>query len=276
MRERAPPVPIVVVSFNRLWALERAIASFRQIEGQVLVIHDTGSTHEPLLDYLSDLESAGVEVRRNRPSIRQPSDLNTVDETVQSWLLRYPDTSHYVVTDPDICICDGCEDMFDFYRYVLDQRRVPVIGPMLRIDDIPNCYPLRDRVIRGHTERYWNQVTEAVPWNGESVEVQQAVIDTTFGMYPSELPFRRLNEGLRTRAPYWARHLDWYLDPQNMLADQFAYMNTASGVSHWGGEWLRGKLDLNIDPPLQSPTAEELEEFNRLARTSDVDHSRSK
>jgi hypothetical protein len=276
MIKRAPPVPIVIVSFNRLWALELAIASYRQIDGQVLVVHDTGSTHEPLLDYLSALETSGVEVWRNRPSIRQPSDLNTVDETIQAWLSRYPDTSHYVVTDPDICICDGCEDMFDFYRHVLDQRRVSVIGPMLRIDDIPDCYPLRDRVIHGHTERYWSQANEVVQWNGRSTKLQRAVIDTTFGMYPSELPFRRLNDGLRTHAPYWARHLDWYLDPQNLLADQIAYMGTASGVSHWGGEWLRGKLDLNIDPPFQPPTEEELENFKKLIRTSDNDHCPSR
>ena len=245
----ASSIPIFIISFNRLTVLRKSIESYRQIAGHTLVIHDTGSTYGPLLAYLVELEQHGAVVYRDRPAIKYGDDLNSVNETVQSWLEQHPDADFYVVTDPDVMLEEGCSDIFGFYRFMIRKYGVPVVGPMLRIDDLPDHYPLRQRVINGHTRQYWHKTVEYTSWNSASIGFQSALIDTTFGMYPRHLPFRRLMKGIRTHQPYWARHLDWYIDPANLEDDQLLYLHLASNVSHWGGDWLRKKLEHGLNPP---------------------------
>ncbi len=242
-------IPIFIISYNRLTVLKQSIKSYRQIIGHTIIVHDTGSTYPPLLDYLFELEQQDIEVYRNRPSILKPDDLNTVDETIQPWLARHPEVGYYVVTDPDVMLLGDCSDIFEFYKFILDNHDIPVVGPMLRIDDIPPHYPLQQRVIEGHTRQYWSKVPEYVCWNSAQVAYQRALIDTTFGMYSRRLPFRRRMLGVRTHKPYWARHLDWYIDPENIEEDQLLYLNESSDVSHWGGDWLRRKLEFGWSPP---------------------------
>jgi hypothetical protein len=236
-------IPIFIISFNRLFVLKRSIESYRQVTGHTLVIHDTGSTYGPLLEYLAELEQEGATVYRGRRPIARPEDLNSVHETVQHWLELNPRVNYYVVTDPDVLLEEGCSDIFEFYRVMLEAHKVDVVGPMLRIDDIPNHYPLKQRVISKHTQIFWHKTPELTLWKSGVVGYQHADIDTTFGMYPRRVRFRRLLSGIRTYRPYWAKHLDWYIDPGNMTEDQKLYLQSASDVSHWGGPWLRNELE---------------------------------
>jgi hypothetical protein len=246
-------VPIFVISFNRLEVLRRSIASYRQLGDIEVVIHDSGSSHLPLLEYLEALERQDVTVYRNRSNIEDGDDLNSVNETVQHWLENHPEARNYVVTDPDIELEDGCSDLLSFYRYVLDNfSDVDVVGPMLRIDDIPDFYPLKEKVIRGHTAQFWHKEPLYMTWGAAAVAYQHAPIDTSFGMYRRTQPFQRLLHGIRTYEPFWAKHLDWYIDPSNMTDDQKVYLQTASKVSHWGGGWLKTKLEEGLDPDYHS------------------------
>jgi hypothetical protein len=243
-------IPIFIISFNRLTVLKVAIESYRQLPGHSIIVHDTGSTYLPLLDYLSELERQGAVIYRNRASISRWDDLNSVNDTVRDWLGKHPTSRYYCVTDPDIMLESACSDLFEFYEFMLKTRGPQVIGPMLRIDDIPHHYPLRERVISGHAAQYWDKEPCRIDWKGRSVGYQFTRIDTTFGMYSRDVPFQRYRAGIRTYEPYWARHLDWYIDPTNMQEDQRLYLSSASQVSHWGGHWLRDKLHFGVDPPL--------------------------
>jgi hypothetical protein len=240
---KIPPIPIFVISFNRLAVLKSTIDSYRQIEGTSIIIHDTGSTYAPLLTYLAELEREHVSVHYKQRPIIQDDDLNSVAITVLDWLSKH-DSPYYVVTDPDVALEDGCEDILEFFQHLLDVfPDIDVVGPMLRIDDIPNSYPLKSLVIQRHTDQFWHKTPEWISWRGQKIAYQRATIDTTFGMYRRGTTFRRLCKGVRTYAPYWAKHLDWYIDPQNMTEDQIFYLQTASDVSHWSGAWLRESLD---------------------------------
>lgn len=235
------PTPLIVISFDRLETLRRSIDSYRRLEDARIVIHDTGSTFPPLLAYLAELQRTGeAEVLLNRPPIASADDLASVRDTVDR-MVRAFEATHYVVTDPDIELDPACPpDLLDFYAHLLST--VPdahVVGPMLRIDDLPQHYPLRRRVIARQSTLFWCKATSRIRWRDAPVEFQRSVIDTTFGMYRSSRPFARMTEGLRTYEPYWARHLDWYVDPENLLADQEWYLRTCSSASHWGGTWLR-------------------------------------
>jgi hypothetical protein len=215
----------------------------------ILVVHDTGSTYPPLLDYLAELERAGAIVYRNRLHIATADNLNAVAETVEDFIARYGQ-SKYVVTDPDIALCEGCPpDVLALYAHVLDAiADIDAVGPMLRIDDIPGYYPLKQTVIKRHTETIWQKQPLLLDWQGGEIAYQRTYIDTTFGMYRKGFRFRRMCNAARIYEPYWARHLDWYIDPANMSEDQRVYLATSTDVGHWGGVWLRDALRPGFDP----------------------------
>ena len=69
---------------------------------------------------------------------------------------------------------------------------------------------------------------------GNTVKYIFAPIDTTFGLYKAGMPWSRLKMGIRVLPPYAARHLDWYIDPENLTPDQEYYMKHASDkIAHW-------------------------------------------
>ena len=251
-------IPIVVISFNRLHALQRALESYRRLDRARIVIHDTGSTFPPLLDYLAGLQRTGAaDVLLHQTAILSERHLNSVAGTVAR-AVRELRAEYYVVTDPDIEIDGACpSDLLDLYAFLLSSvRDADVVGPMLRIDDLPHCYPLRQTVLTRQHDLFWHKAPTPVPWRSGQIAFQRAVIDTTFGMYRASYSFSRMTNGLRTYAPYWARHLDWYLDPDNLTDDQAWYLRTSSRASHWGGAWLRRTLNNPGVPfvdPLRAP-----------------------
>ncbi|MGC1183558.1 MAG: glycosyltransferase [Candidatus Dormiibacterota bacterium] len=237
-------IPIFVITYDRITVLQRAIRSYEScLQDKVEVIfHDNGSTYPPMLNFLDEVESAGATVFRTGRRVRRPQDLNSVADSVSSWMARHPKVNHYIVTDPDVELLGPCPDLIELYKHLLDSFNVDVVGPMLRIDDLPDAYPLKAEVIRRHTDQFWHKTPEHLVWRNRLVEYQHAAIDSTFGFYRGGYRFHRLTEGLRTYQPYWARHLDWYLDPEQLAPDQAYYLAHASDVAHWSGKWLKNAL----------------------------------
>jgi hypothetical protein len=243
---RVGSVPIFVLACDRIEVLRQSLASYRQIEpAPIIVIHDNASTYPPMLDYLASLQAEGIEVIRGGP-INEDEDLNLVANAVEDWMQTHH-ASHYIVTDPDVALEPGASDAIDVYARLLEKfPEASVVGPMLRLDDIPNHYPLKMVAAGRQFYQFWQKPPERVRLSlFRTVDVVRCKIDTTFGLYRRGFRFRRYSDGLRVHAPYWAKHLDWYIDPQNMTPDQVYYMNHASKVSHWGGSWLRESLDRN-------------------------------
>ncbi len=184
------------------------------------------------------MEQSGIKVYRYRWEDEQKmqyAQLSTlIALTIERWY-QENDSEYYIVTDPDIELDHTNGDILEFYKYLLELfPRVQVVGPMLRIDDIPDCYPRKQDVLKRHAA-FWNTQPFRVEYNGRFFEVQGAFIDTTFGMYRKAFRFKNYNPGIRTCPPYAARHLDWYLDPENMTEDQIYYAANASPkIVHWG------------------------------------------
>ena len=242
-------IPIFIITCDRLTVTQTIASFYREIAHPIeIVIHDNASSYPPFLDYLDQLEAQGVRVVRSKKRVALAEMLNDVRGTVQQWF-REHDAPYYVVTDPDIELEPGPGDILQFYAHLLRKHpSAQVVGPMLRIDDIPDSYPLKKEVLRRHTDQFWHKRPTKVAYNDGEAFVQSAPVDTTFGMYRKGYPFRRLSQGFRTYAPYQARHLDWYLDPDALADDQRYYLEHASDVSHWGGAWLRNKLGVKRQP----------------------------
>ena len=231
-------MPIFIITCDRLTCTREAIVSYRECIGQEfdLVIVDFGSTYQPLLEYLRQLEDSGIKIYW-KDAICNANQLNGVSMCIEDYFKSHP-TSNYVVTDPDIELDNTPDDILDIYSYFLDTfHNANVVGPMLRIDDIPDCYPLKEQLIsgkRGYHGKFHAQPVNVIYRGNTKLEYIFAPIDTTFGMYRTGAKWARLKFGIRVLPPYGARHLDWYVDPNNLTPDQKYYMEHASkGIANW-------------------------------------------
>ena len=235
-------IPIFIITCDRLEMLKKSIESYYAcIETPFkIVICDQGSTFKPMVRYLKFLGSNGmVEVYwRGKVNAGQKRNLardnGMIAEVVEKYFKGKPKTN-YIVTDPDIMLDNANSDILELYSKILDfMPSVDVVGPMLRIDDIPDYYPLKKKLLNNSKHRKFHMSTvHLFAYKGTWVKYIFAKIDTTFGMYRAGAPWGRLKQGVRTFKPYWAKHLDWYVDPANLTDDQKYYMHRASRNAHW-------------------------------------------
>jgi hypothetical protein len=244
----SPITPIFVITCNRTASLQRSLDSYQQslCSRHEIIIHDNASTYPGLLSLLDRMEQSGVKVYRNRVPAIHADQLNNVSDTIEAWFAANKNralSGYYVVTDPDIALDPlpatlfrrHC-DILQFCGFLLDKfPSIEVAGPMLRIDDLPDYYPLKQSVLSIHNKRFWSKRQTPFHWRGIPTAYQRAPIDTTFGVYRRGFKFKRLCQGVRVYSPFSARHLDWYLDPARLTEDQQYYMRNASPVSNWSG-----------------------------------------
>jgi len=229
-------IPAIVISYNRGEFLQQCCASLLELESSLeIVIHDNGSDDPETLEVLNGLEQSGIVVNR-RGKIKSAGELDKVDETVQRALGRHSGRGKrpefYIVTDCDIDVSPMVSGALDVFQEILRENlQLEVVGPMLRIWDIPQGYPLRTEAVKRHVEQFWRYQPERMLVSSGPVFVRKCAIDTTFALHRSTDPFRRLKRGLRVYAPFEALHLDWYLSREELASRE--YGGEGNGVAHW-------------------------------------------
>ena len=237
-------IPIFIVTCDRLTLLKKTMHSYRtQIKTPFeIVILDQGTTYPATVEYLEWMEDAGVKVYRwaENPNDGKKRNAKRDEKSVRDNILDYFKThpaSNYVVTDPDILLDNVDGDILDLYSYLLEKMpEIAVVGTMLRIDDIPDYFPLKAQLLSGKKGLHKSLSSRKVyttEFNGQKVRYVRAPIDTTFAMNRAGTQWKRLQSGIRTFHPYGARHLDWYVNPKAMPPDQKYYMDCASANAHW-------------------------------------------
>lgn len=242
-------IPIFIITCDRLTLLKKTMHSYRkQIKTLFeIVILDQGTTYPATVKYLKWMESAGVKVYRwkNNPNDGIKPNAKRDESNVRDHILDYFKThpaSNYVVTDPDILLDKVNGDILEVYAYLLKKMsKIAVVGTMLRIDDIPDYFPLKKELLNGKKGLHRNlhlRRRHTITFRGKKIQYIYAPIDTTFAMNRAGTQWRRLQPGVRTFHPYSARHLDWYINPKAIPPDQQYYMNCASANNHWS-RWGR-------------------------------------
>jgi hypothetical protein len=122
---------------------------------------------------------------------------------------------------------DECpEDFMDvFHRALIKYPRYHKVGFSLKIDDLPAHCKIRDQII-SHESTFWKRALDPLYFD--------AAIDTTFALYR---PFARGGfwaPAIRTAAPYTARHLPWYQNPEALTAEEiYNRLHSAPTSSYW-------------------------------------------
>lgn len=246
-------VPIFIISFNKLTVLKEAIRSYQEYIGTPfeIVIHDTGTSFPETLQYLKKLERKGTKVYRFKHKVfEHKQDMYAlVNQSINSYFLETQNKSKfYCVTDPDMAFYEKTpKDVFEFYGSILSMFReseLYKVGPMPKMDDIPDHYPLKKLIFRKYRGKRINEFSEYIGLGNLTIKYRRADV-TPFGMYRRSSVFFKKRLSFRIGEPYDAKHLDWYLDYKHLTEDQKYYMSLEycnPDISHWSGEYLRGNI----------------------------------
>ena len=94
--------------------------------------------------------------------------------------------------------------------------------------------PKKNIAISRHSSQFWNQPRQNITFKSNEYKYINCRTDTTFQFCKSTFrPSYPYGGAIRTFAPYSCRHLDWYINPQNLTDCQKYYINNATNISHW-------------------------------------------
>ncbi len=208
--------PIIINNYNRLGYLQKQITWLENAGYHNIYIIDNCSTYEPLLAYYDSLPYTIYKLDRNK-------GFRSIWET---HLILNFEMDYYVYTDPDILPSVNCpSDILSYMKNLLAKYTdAGKIGFSLAIDDLPDYYILKDKVI-AYEETYWkNKIND---------EVYEALIDTTFALYRPYAKGDWQLKAYRTAYPYTAHHLPWYENTSVPDEEEIFYIEHSNKNSLW-------------------------------------------
>ncbi|MDE0838375.1 MAG: glycosyltransferase [Kiritimatiellae bacterium] len=216
-------IPVIINNFNRLDSLRTLIQWLQHLDTPVwIVILDNASSYEPLLAYYRDLVgTAGVSVVR----LGYNSGLEGVQDAAQDLSV----CENIVVTDPDLVpyATTPTDILGRMHEALVKYPEVNMVGASLEIKDIPETYPLREKVLAWES-RFWEPQAARVGDIGV-----EAWVDTTFAMYRRSADVLAITPAMRLDRPYTLKHVDWYTDPSNMSDEQAHYARVSQPIASW-------------------------------------------
>lgn len=222
-------ITVFIITRDRLEPLHQLLAWLKKQGLRRIVFIDNDSALPPLVDFLKKTDFQVLETGRNVG--------HTVAWSAGIIKLLLPD-DFYIVTDPDIIPIDDCPDDA-LTHFLAIHKKYPSyhkVGFGLRIDDLPDHYPLKETVVEWE-DQFWKQQLEAPAGERKDAELFEAAIDTTFALYKPFTYNYVLHPSIRTGYPYVARHLPWYQDPAHVSAEEKYYRLRADGnVTSWNAE----------------------------------------
>jgi hypothetical protein len=224
-------IPIIINNFNRLDMLKQLIGSLERRGYRNIFIIDNLSTYPPLLEYYRTCPYKVFLLERN-------IGMNAL---WLSGIYKQFRNNFFVYTDSDVVPVEECPDDFLlFFRDMLKKHRLAQkVGFSLKIDDIPDCYAMKEDVIKW--ESHFSHDFKKDEF------LYRAPIDTTFALYRPRGKRKHANNNIemyRTAFPYMARHLPWYIDSRNPDEENRYYIEQSTLTTYWtkkGKDVLDGK-----------------------------------
>lgn len=211
-------IPIIINNYNRLTCLKNLINSLEQRGYSNIQIIDNKSSYPPLLEFYKQTSYKVYQLNKNL-------GFKALWKSKLWYRFLF---NYYVYTDADIDLVEECPDNFleYFYSFLKKYPMAHKIGFSLKIDDLPDHYALKQKVIDWERQ-FYNKTQE------ENIFI--APIDTTFALYrPFSRRGRRDGSDLmfRTGYPYQSRHMPWYVDSDNLPEEERFYVESTT-QSHW-------------------------------------------
>lgn len=213
-------IPIIINNFNRLTTLKKLVSSIEKRGYKNIYILDNNSSFPPLLDYYRSCPYEVIMLKEN---------LGFKALWKNKEVRKRFCNDYYVYTDSDVVLCEDCphDIITHLHRLLKNKYKYSAkIGLSLCIDDLPDCYSLKQKVIEWESKYYKNKNED---------NLYRAPVDTTFALYRPKVGLSRSRsiETYRTAHPYQLKHLPWYTDSQNISAEELYYITHCKQVTSW-------------------------------------------
>jgi pyruvyltransferase len=238
-KEKMTKIPIFIIVHNQYEVLKQSVYSYeKNIKHPIeIIFHDVASTYFETINYLKDKKEEGYTVYKSNVN-----DHHSVLNSIKDYISKNSTCEYIVMTDPDIELYNVNSDILEFYIHLLKTLNKTSVGPMLEINDIPDEYYNKKIAIAGHTKQFWNKPRKKIKFKNKEYEYINCNTDTTFQIFRAKKMPKTFPHGnsVRTLSPYSAKHLDWYVYPNNITPCQLFYLNTTSKISHWNNKNWKG------------------------------------
>lgn len=231
-RKDTTEIPFIINNFNQLFYLRQLIVFLQNHNFKNIIIIDNNSAYPPLLDYYKELENqSAVTVYKLNQNIGHRA-LYSQKEIMRKYCKGY-----YFLSDADCIPYSDLPSNFTSKMIgLLDKYylRISKVGLALNLDDIPDHYKLKEKVLSWE-KRFWQNEVET--------DVYEVPVDTTLALYKPAYGLRIVRSpflnGLRLAGKYKIKHGGWYENSQNPTAEHLYYKNSASTVGSWVHEELK-------------------------------------
>jgi hypothetical protein len=177
----------------------------RTIPEVEVIIIDNASTYPPLLEWYLHCP---VRVMRLKVSQGPRAAL--------SGCIEYKPNERFIITDSDLDLSAIPKDFLRVLNAGLDQNSdICKVGLSLELNDLPS-----DGIVAGAAKE-----VEAGYWTTKRGDFYVAGIDTTFALYRGSNFPCVYGPALRSDRPYVARHLSWYITPNNVTEEDRYYFD---------------------------------------------------
>jgi glycosyltransferase involved in cell wall biosynthesis len=230
-------IPILIINYNRLADLKALINFLQERKHKNIVIVDNNSTYPPLLDYYKTIEQDVTIERMNK-------NYGHMVFWENRELYNKYSKGYHIITDADIIPNENLPS--NYIRQLLDildkNKNVTKVGFALRIDDIPDYYQHKQKVLEWEKKHWENNI-------GNNLYLNE--LDTTFAIYPPRYKYDLLNfySAIRVAGDFTAKHNGWYIDNQNLTEEEEYYFETANDSNSWKIETK--KINNGIHNPSQ-------------------------
>ncbi|MGJ7033665.1 hypothetical protein [Niabella hirudinis] len=223
-RKNPHTIPVIIINYNQLATLKSLIRFLEERHFSNIVIVDNCSSYPPLLHFYEEIKDR---ITIEKMPANEGHDVFFKSDDLQR---RYG-RGYYVLTDPDVI--PNPDTPADFMKTLIRHLHnniyaITKVGLALDIESIPDTYPLKSTVIRWE-KKFWE--------NELAADIYLAEIDTTFALYKPLYPKLGFEvnfyTGIRIAGNFTAKHLGWYIDPENITDEQLYYMQSAGKSSSW-------------------------------------------
>lgn len=214
-------IPIIIINYNRLADLKTLVSFLKERHHNNIIIVDNASTYLPLLEYYKKIETSVTIERMDR------NYGHMVFWENQDLYNKYS-SGYHIITDSDIIPHkDLPTNYLKQLMDILDRNKdITKVGFALKIDDIPDYYQHKSKVLEWEKKHWENPVGDNLYRNE---------LDTTFAIYPPRYQYDLHNFyfAIRVAGDFTAQHNGWYIDDQNLTEEEQYYFKTASDSNSW-------------------------------------------
>lgn len=196
-------LPVIINNRNRLSTTKKLVEDLLNRNTDNIWIIDNDSNYQSLLNWYKIIEKDIKIIRSHNAGHLALFSLGVINDIKEDWCFY---------TDSDIELNEKMPSNYQEYMmYVAEKYNTKKVGLALKIDDLPEYYPLKSQVVQNE-KRWWDKKVEQ--------NLYEADTDTTFCLIKKVDQF----SSIRIAGDYECRHIPWYINIESLSDEERFYI----------------------------------------------------